>query len=182
MKNSNNIALFLITSLSQTKFLLTSVFFVTIALVANASAIARTDRLSKGQLYANGVSGMDMHGDTMHSHQELEIPAGQPIPTVKLIVSPDAMKGWNLEVQVTNFRFAPGRVNTSSNPAEGHAHLFIDGKKITRLYGPWYYLPDLEPGQHEIKVSLNTNAHETLVYKGQPIEATAIVQVPTDSP
>jgi hypothetical protein len=117
----------------------------------------------------------------MHSHQKLEIPAGQPIPSVKLIVRPDAMKGWNLEVQVTNFRFAPGRVNTSSNPAEGHAHLFIDGKKITRLYGPWYYLPNLESGQHEIKVSLNTNAHETLVYKGQPIEATAIVRVPTDS-
>jgi hypothetical protein len=178
MKNSNNIALFLITSLSQTKFLLTSVFFVTIALVANEATIPR----SQDQLYANEASGMDMHGNEMHSHQKLEIPAGQPIPSVKLIVRPDAMKGWNLEVQVTNFRFAPGRVNTSSNPAEGHAHLFIDGKKITRLYGPWYYLPDLEPGQHEIKVSLNTNTHETLVSKGQPIEATAIVQVPTDSP
>jgi hypothetical protein len=178
MKNSNNIALFLITSLSQTKFLLTSVFFVTIALVANEATIPR----SQDQLYANEASGMDMHGNEMHSHQKLEIPAGQPIPSVKLIVRPDAMKGWNLEVQVTNFRFAPERVNTTSNPAEGHAHLFIDGKKITRLYGPWYYLPDLEPGQHEIKVSLNTNTHETLVSKGQPIEAIAIVQVPTDSP
>lgn len=181
MKNIKSISLLFLPSLSQTRFWLTSVSLVTIALMANEATIARTARLSESRLYANEASGMDMHENQMHSHQQLEIPAGQPIPTVKLIVRPDAMKGWNLELQVTNFSFAPERVNTTSNPAEGHAHLYIDGKKITRLYSPWYYLANLEPGQHEIKVSLNTNAHETLVNKGQPIEATEIIQVKPDS-
>lgn len=174
MKDLKSITLFFLLLLSQARFWLTSVTLVTIALMANEATIART---AEGQLYANEASGMDMHGNQMHSHQQLEIPAGQPIPTVKLVVRPDAMKGWNLELQVTNFRFAPERVNTTSNPAEGHAHLYIDGKKITRLYNAWYYLPSLEPGQHEIKVSLNTNLHETLVNRGQPIEATEIIEV-----
>jgi hypothetical protein len=121
---------------------------------------------------------------TTHSdhHSQLEIPTGQPLPTVNLVVRPDAMQGWNLEVKVTNFRFAPERINTKSLTTEGHAHLYIDGKKITRLYGPWFYLPTLEPGQHQITVTLNTNGHEALAYKGQVISATTLIQVPTTRP
>lgn len=110
-------------------------------------------------------------------HGKLEIPNGQPVPTVQLVVHPDAKRGWNLEVRVTHFRFAPERVNTTSSPTEGHAHLYIDGKKVTRLYGAWYYLEALPPGNHQLKVALNANGHEALFFQGKPIEATATIQV-----
>jgi hypothetical protein len=108
----------------------------------------------------------------------IEIPATQPLPTVRLNLVPDAKRGWNLEVKVTNFRFAPERVNTPGPTTEGHAHLMIDGQKVTRLYGAWYHLSGLQPGKRTIEVTLNTNQHEALMHKGQPIRAMTTIEVP----
>ena len=103
------------------------------------------------------------HGGISHSHKKIEIPPGKPVPQVDLLVYQDTMKGWNLELKITNFKFAPETVNQSSNINEGHAHLYINDKKITRIYGNWYYLESLEPGSNKVTVSLNTNKHEDLV-------------------
>jgi hypothetical protein len=119
------------------------------------------------------------HSENNHEHGSIEVPANQPMPTVNLVVHPDQRQGWNLEVQVTNFKFAPEQVNQATGTtAEGHAHLYIDGIKITRLYSNWYYLESLAPGSHEIAVSLNTNTHETLLHDGQPIQSTVVIDVP----
>lgn len=125
-------------------------------------------------------SGGMMPG-TEHGHKKVEIPAGQAVPSVDLTVHPDAIKGVNLEVKLTNFRFAPEKVNQESKLTEGHAHLYVDGKKLTRLYSSWYYLADLEPGQHKITVSLNTNNHEDLVHQDKMIEDTEMFSVPPTS-
>ncbi len=117
------------------------------------------------------------HGSS-HSHGAIEIPKGMPVPTVKLIVTPDSIRGWNVNMQVSNFRFAPERVNQSSLPNEGHAHLFVNGQKVTRLYSSWYFLPSLPPGQHTITVVLNTNRHEDLLHNSKPIQASVTVTVP----
>ncbi len=141
-------------------------------------AIAALPLAPSQPLYAH--EGMDHQpgaGD-MPSHKAIQIPAGQPVPTVALKIHPDAMTGWNLEMEVTNFTFAPQRVNTKGLTTEGHAHLYVDGKKVTRLYGPWYYLESLKPGQHQLTVTLNTNGHEELTYKGKPIQATTTITVP----
>lgn len=118
------------------------------------------------------------HTPDAHTHERVEVPVDLPVPTINLVVHPDARQGWNLEVQVTHFQFAPDRVNVASSPTEGHAHLYIDGTKITRLYSNWYYLGELPSGRHEITVNLNTNTHATLTHDGQPIQATVVVDVP----
>jgi len=110
-------------------------------------------------------------------HHQLEISANQPPPTVELVVHPDQIKGWNLELQVTNFDFAPTQVNAASTPTEGHAHLYLNGQKVTRLYGNWYYLSSLPSGANTLKVTLNGNGHESLIYRGQPISDTEVIQV-----
>jgi hypothetical protein len=120
----------------------------------------------------------EMQGEGEHEHGAIAIPMDQAVPTIHLIVHPDTRQGWNLELQIANFSFAPEHVNQESNTTEGHAHLYIDGVKITRLYGIWYYLEDLAPGTHEITVSLNANGHEALTYNGQPIADTVILEVP----
>ena len=89
------------------------------------------------------------HNPSNHNHSDkydqiMEIPSGQ-VPTVNLVVHKDTMKGYNLEVQVTNFNFAPERVNTAAIPGEGHGHIYINNQKLTRLYGSWYYLENLQP-------------------------------------
>lgn len=52
-------------------------------------------------------------------HQTLEIPEEQPLPTVSLIAHPDPVRGWNLEIQTTNFAFAPERVNQAHQLGKG---------------------------------------------------------------
>ena len=113
-----------------------------------------------------------------HQHKMMEIPSGQPIPSIKLVVHKDSMKGWNLEAQITNFKFAPEHASSAFQPGEGHAHLSINGEKTTRLYSSWYYLGNLKPGKNQITVSLNTNNHQALAHNGKIIQDTAIVQVP----
>ena len=117
------------------------------------------------------------NGHDAHKHGKMEVPQGQTIPSVDVVVRKDAKKGWNLEAKVTNFQFAPEKVNTSPNPGEGHAHLFINGKKITRLYSSWYYIENLEPGENKIKVTLNANNHADWASSGKVIEDTEIVNV-----
>lgn len=113
-----------------------------------------------------------------HGHQRLDIPAGQPLPSVTLEIRPDRMKGWNLHIQVQNFQFAPEQIDRPSAWNTGHAHLYVNGRKLTRLYGSWYYLDSLPAGENQIVVTLNTNSHEDLYANGQRIEGRAIVRVP----
>lgn len=117
-------------------------------------------------------------GNEHHHHQRLDVMQGQPVPSVVLVVHDDLVQGWNLELQTSHFQFAPERVNQSSSATEGHAHLYIDGQKIGRIYSNWYYLPPLPPGRHEITVTLNTNTHEDLYYEDQLISDTAVIDVP----
>jgi hypothetical protein len=116
-------------------------------------------------------------GDHGH-HGLLEISEGQPIPQVVVDVYPDPIAGWNLHVMTENWEFAPEQVNASSIPTEGHAHLYVNGEKITRIYSEWFYLPSLPPGEHVLTVGLNANGHESLMYNGEAIEASVKVIVP----
>lgn len=119
------------------------------------------------------------HGDhDRHSHGMLSIPAGQPVPEVVVDIFPDPVAGWNLQVQTANWTFAPEAVNTTSNLTEGHAHLYVNGEKVTRIYSEWHYIPSLPPGEHVLTVGLNANGHERLMYDGEPIAASVKVVVP----
>lgn len=112
------------------------------------------------------------------NHGSLAVPPEEPKPSLELSIEPDALRGWNLQLHVENFEFAPGQINQSSLTGEGHAHLFINGEKVTRLYGPWYYIPALPEGEHELRVELNANGHEVLTVDGKPVAATVQVVVP----
>lgn len=116
-------------------------------------------------------------GEHHHVHRTLEVPAGRPVPALDLVVTQDPVSGWNLQLQTENFRFAPENVNHSSLFNEGHAHLYVNGEKIARIYSNWYHLSELPPGRNEIRVTLNANGHEALTHKGVAIEDTEIVEV-----
>ncbi len=97
-----------------------------------------------------------------HAHDLLRpVPDGVPPPSLALEVIPDSLSGYNLHLLVTNFRFSPEKIDQESLAVEGHAHLYVNGKKIGRLYGPWVHLPMalLGPGENEVRVSLNDNLH-----------------------
>ncbi|GLB60127.1 hypothetical protein [Cytobacillus sp. NCCP-133] len=115
----------------------------------------------------------------MHSgHGIVEMAEGYEVPSVNIRVTLDPSGTWLLKVETQQFSFAPekaGEMEPSFN--EGHAHLYINGEKVTRLYGEYYHLDSLKKGKNEIKVTLNSNNHGVLTYKGKPIQSGMIVKV-----
>lgn len=113
-----------------------------------------------------------------HSHDE-GFEAAEPHPTVSLTVTEDPRAGWNVRVETTGYTFAPEKASTmETESGEGHAHLYVDGRKVTRLYGEWYHFGGvLATGEHDFRVELSANDHSTYLAGGQPIEAVQTVTV-----
>ncbi|NET10444.1 MAG: hypothetical protein F6K16_38235 [Symploca sp. SIO2B6] len=124
--------------------------------------------------HGHGSDGMD----PLFHHGSLNISQGDRVPSVTVVVHPDERKGWNLEIQTEHFTFAPEQINQAHQPNYGHGHLYVNGVKITRIYGHWYYIETLAPGTHEITVSLHANGHEVLVHDGEAIAYTTTIDVP----
>lgn len=108
-----------------------------------------------------------------HRHDVMPVALDTAIPSVTLSASADPAGGWNLQLHTTDFELtAPSADDTARDPSlvRGHAHLFVDGRKTTRLYGSWYYLPSLGRGEHELRVELASDDHQVLWYGGSFIE------------
>jgi len=103
--------------------------------------------------------------------------------TLKWITPIWIMAAWttarfNLEIQTTNFTFAPETVNQANTPNAGHAHVYANGKKLSRVYGNWFHITGLPAGDHTIMVELNANSHGVIQVDGQPLQVSQTVTVP----
>ncbi len=117
------------------------------------------------------------HGGMKHSVKVVPADYKNP-PSVKIRLERDAhtKAALNLFLELRNFRFAPEEVNRTSKINEGHAHLYLNGEKLTRLYAASYFMDKLPKGNLEIRVTLNTNTHEDLTYKGKPVQAVVVIE------
>ncbi len=123
----------------------------------------------------------DAHGGEMaqgmeHAHDDmlsLEDDGTAPELAVELIKDPAS--GWNLHLLVKNFVFTPENASQPHVSGEGHAHVYVNGAKISRLYGEWMHIASLPEGA-SVKVTLNANDHRVLAVGDQPLEA--IVSAP----
>ncbi len=125
-----------------------------------------------------------------------ELPSGETAPTIALDVQPDPHGGYLVRVDAIGFRFssvAPagdhamhsGSAMDNAAPVdaapvptgEGHAHLYVDGRKVGRMYAPVHHL-DLPSGTHRIAVALSTPDHRMYASGGQVIVAEQTVDVP----
>lgn len=116
----------------------------------------------------HNMTNMQEHtqGEAMHSHNDahLHVKANFPEPTVKVEAFKDTMGGYNIKTTTTNFNWVPekaGQNVDSFASTEGHAHVFVNGKKFGRLYGEWMYLKGeyFQKGENEIVITLNGNNH-----------------------
>lgn len=113
----------------------------------------------------------DLKAHVGMSHGILDISSDSIYPEIEqLEIIKDPMSGWNINLKVNNFRFTPENASLPHSPGEGHAHLYINDNKIARLYGDWYHIPEFIKDKNEIKVTLNSNDHQTLAIGKQPIE------------
>ena len=91
-------------------------------------------------------------------------------PAISLMITQGSENGWIVTTNVKNFLFAPKKAGKKHVSGEGHMHLYINNKKTARLYGFPYYLNNLKIGDHEIKVTLNSNDHRDYKLSGKTIK------------
>ena len=108
-----------------------------------------------------------------HDAMESAVPV-----SLDLATTVNAAGGLHIRIITENWRWAPEEVNQESRPGVGHAHIYANGEKLSRIYGPEHYVAGLPPGFYEIKVDLNDNAHNALTIDGAPLAALAGVAIP----
>lgn len=98
-------------------------------------------------------------------------------PAAELAVEPDEHGGWNLQLETERFTFTPEQVNGEARGGQGHAHVYVDGEKFSRVYSEWYFLPAeaVGEGEHELTMTLNADDHTVWAVDGEPVAATATV-------
>jgi len=101
---------------------------------------------------------------------------GPTEPEISLRVSGDEATGWTITTEVVGFTLTDADT-TEAVPAEGHLHLFVDGQLATMVYEAEHLLNDLEPGDHQIMVTLSTNDHLDYLLDGEPIMAMDTITV-----
>ena len=123
----------------------------------------------------DGAAAGDDGGAMPHGDDAIALSAPA---AVAMAATPDGSGGLNVAIDAEGWRWAPERVNEEHRPGEGHGHIYVDGVKVNRVYGPNYHLAGLEPGERHIRVTLNANSHNGLTVDGRALEAVMVVTVP----
>ncbi|WP_411106334.1 hypothetical protein [Streptomyces sp. cmx-4-9] len=132
---------------------------------------------------ATGSAGTLLATQDRSGHRLREVPA-EGAPAVQLTARPDSEDGWNLELAVRGFRFTPDSTGGAALPGAGHAHLELDGRKLARLYGPWYHLSasQVPEGAHTLTVRLYADDHTAWAVSGKPVEGATQLTATTAGP
>lgn len=121
--------------------------------------------------------------DAMHlTAGAYDVPQSELLPTASLSVSGGVNIGWMLKIRTTGFAFSPESINQLHRPGEGSASLFIDGKRVTKIFGPYFELPDLSPGPHRLFVGFVTNNGMDMVTEGRPVGSALQIMIPDPNP
>ena len=130
-------------------------------------------------VFASEGMDSDASGDG-HDHSAAapdQVESSAPV-SVAITAEPDEAGGVDVQITTEGFRFAPELVDQDHTPGAGHAHIYLDGEKLSRVFESSYHIADVPPGEHEVRVSLNANNHSELLFDGEVVEATAMVNVP----
>ncbi len=105
---------------------------------------------------------------TGHSSGVMDLTNGELVPEVTHIeVIQENPDSYNLHVEIDNWAFTPALTGEETIPNEGHAHVYVNGEKVGRMYSNWFHLGDLPAGENHIVVTLNGNDHTDFVANGQ---------------
>lgn len=100
------------------------------------------------------------------------------------------MSGYNLEIITARYDLGPppktfttmedlmaAHRNEETCFLQGHAHLYINGEKVTRIYGRQLHLPAelFTDGMNQMNITLNNHAHMYWTKDNKEIIASAFV-------
>ena len=105
-------------------------------------------------------------------------------PRVNLEIKKDPTGGYNVHVVTNNFVWRPEMASMKHIPGEGHAHVFLDGRKIMRIYNEWFHLNKYHfsprSGEQLLSIEFVGNDHAPYTIDGLPVGAEQIIDVPRD--
>lgn len=150
--------------------------------------------IASGHVLAVDTSAPEAPMD--HSHRPIAIPANMPQPAMALGITVDAMSGFNLELKLDHYVLSPPpaaasmaelmsvSVDADSGVLTGHAHLYINGEKVQRIYGKNIHLPAalFQVGVNQISVTINNHGHLHWTKDGKKIIATLFVDINKPEP
>lgn len=99
-----------------------------------------------------------------------------PFPTLALSVTPND-QGWTAQIDAKDFTFSEEMQDGDHVRGTGHGHIYVGDMKLGRLFSESYTIGALPKGQHQLRVTLNTNDHRAYVVEGKPVSAEAIITV-----
>ena len=111
--------------------------------------------------------------ETFAHHPGHKIEANKPYPSVNLEIYEDNMDGYNLFIKLENFILTPMDVGKKNKSNSGHIHLYVNDIKIGRVYSNWFHIPGryFNLKENIIRISLNSNLHDSFAINGNPIES-----------
>ena len=105
-------------------------------------------------------------------------------PTASLKITKDPTGGFNVQVVTSKFVWRPEMASMRYVAGEGHAHVYLDGRKIMRIYNGWFHLNTFQfatrSGEQLVSIELVGNDHAPYTIQGAPIGAEALVDVAID--
>jgi len=149
-------------------------FILALPVVAVAAVLA---------VYLSNSSPVE-HAHAAHHHQTQPVPANALPPEVSLQVIKDAMSGFNLTLLLKNYQLmlpADDLAQTTvvdNASLSGHAHLYVNGEKIQRVYGRFVHVPKtlLKVGENTIRVTLNNHNHANWTLGGDIVQSELTLQ------
>ncbi len=124
---------------------------------------------------------------THHHHGSKAVPTSVTDACFTTEIAVDGKAGFNLRLNAKGFRFqAPVK---SWQPKEisaysGHAHLLVNGTKITRIYGEYFFLSTshLKKGLNTLKLILASDEHENWMFGEEQVQAVVTLDTRKENP
>ena len=105
-------------------------------------------------------------------------------PQATLEVRKDPTGGFNVHVVTSNFVWRPEMASMQHMAGEGNAHVYLDGRKIMRIYNEWFHLNTFQfatkPGEQLLTIEFVGNDHAPYTIQGLPVGAEALIDVSAD--
>ena len=105
--------------------------------------------------------------------------SGNPAPTIAISwKKPPSVAGVTVQLAVDNFTFTRVNNDVEHIPNQGHAHIYLNGLKLGRLYAETYELGALLPGKYKLSVVLNSNDHRPYLNNNQLVASFSEFEIP----
>ena len=105
-------------------------------------------------------------------HPGNKIDADKPYPLINLTVIKDKIDGYNIFINLQNFKLNPSEIGKENISNSGYLQLFINDIRITRIYSNWVHVPQrfFSLKENLIKITFHSYLHDQFTIKGKPIE------------